>query len=367
MLLYIMCQKEMDRKSIDALKGIGMLGILLVHYGLRTADDFVGRVVFWGARGAQLMLIINAFLIFTSLSNIDFNRKNIVMWWKKKFIRLIPLYYFFTVLYLIIFGTGPNYYLGTLPKISCINILCNLVFFHGFVPYYTNSININWFVGVLAIFYVLAPFLYKTINSLEKSVIAILIITPIGYIVNNILAKIHILEVHNIWLDYINIMSFLAEFPVILIGVFSYFVYQTMCKNVKNKRMTGLSMLFFASICLVMLFMRKDSFFIFSDIFSAGILLMLIFLSQLLYPVFLVKNKLFQCIGRHSYGIYLSHLIILKYINLFLGELRNDRIIIDILGYFLLVIISCTSSILAEKIVEGNFFKFLGRINKNDK
>lgn len=45
-----MGKEAMDRKSINALKGIGILGILLVHYGLTTSIELVSKLVFFGAR-----------------------------------------------------------------------------------------------------------------------------------------------------------------------------------------------------------------------------------------------------------------------------------------------------------------------------
>lgn len=356
-----MYQKELDRKSIDALKGIGILGILLVHYGLGISNDLISGIVANGARGVQLMFIINAFLIYNSLSKIELNRKNIIAWWKKKFLRIIPLYYFYTIIYLAVFGMGFNYYLGTFPKVSWMNMLANFLFLHGFHPYYINAINVNWFMADLAFFYLLAPFIYKIVNSLEKSIASLFIIVPMGYFINKILSNVCILEVEGIWLDYINILSFPAEFPIILLGIFIFFFYRLVCeKGLKNKQLVGRSMLFFSIVCLLSLFLRKDCFVVFNDIFSFGILLATIFLSQLIEPCFFIKNRIFECIGKHSYGIYLSHLIVLKYINLFLGELRDDNFI-DIVGFFLLVMISCMISILSEHMIEKNVINFLER------
>lgn len=83
----------MDRQCIDSLKGLGMLGIVLVRYGLE-GTGVLGRVVSNGARGVQLLFVINAFLVFHSLNNIQWNRESIVAWYKRKFVRLIPLYWF---------------------------------------------------------------------------------------------------------------------------------------------------------------------------------------------------------------------------------------------------------------------------------
>lgn len=58
------------RKTIDSLKGIGILGVVLVHYSIKASNDLISGIVFNGARGVQLLFIINAYLIFTSLSSV---------------------------------------------------------------------------------------------------------------------------------------------------------------------------------------------------------------------------------------------------------------------------------------------------------
>lgn len=82
------------KQCIDSLKGIGILGVVLVHYGIKSSNDFVNCIVGNGARGVQLLFIINAFLIFNSLNNVKWNKESILAWYKRKFLRLIPLYWF---------------------------------------------------------------------------------------------------------------------------------------------------------------------------------------------------------------------------------------------------------------------------------
>ena len=93
------------RQSIDSLKGIGILGVILVHWGINSTNDFVNGVVVNGARGVQLLFIINALLIFDSLSRVEWNKDNIIIWYKRKFLRLIPLYWFYTILYVVLMDT----------------------------------------------------------------------------------------------------------------------------------------------------------------------------------------------------------------------------------------------------------------------
>lgn len=300
----------MDSKCINSLKGIGVLGVVLVHCGLGTQEGILGCVSACGARGVQLLFIINGFLIFHSLDKIEFNKQQIIMWYKRKFIRLIPLYWFFTILHLLVFGIGERYYLGTLSKVSPLNILCNLLFLHGFHPYYITSINANWFMADLAVFYLLAPLFYKLIDSLEKSVIALFVTAPLGYVLYHFALGWNVLGVKEIWTDYVTIMSFPAELPIMLLGIFSYFMIKESHKW-KNKRMISVVTLLFALFCMISLIMGKQYFVIFNYIFSFGILFTVLFIGQVQSSLKVINNSLFALFGKHSYGIYLSHTFLL--------------------------------------------------------
>lgn len=297
----------MDSKCINSLKGIGILGVVLVHCGLGVHEGTVASVAASGARGVQLLFVINAFLIFHSLEKTEFSRRQLIKWYIRRFVRIIPLYWFFTILHLLVFGLGERYYLGTLSNVSLLNILCNMLFLHGFHPYYINSINANWFMADLAVFYLLAPLLYKLIDSLEKAVIALLVTTPMGYLLYHFALGQDVLGVKAIWTDYVTILSFPAEFPVILLGIFSYFVIKESHKW-RNKGIISAVTLFFSLFCMVSLIMGKRYFMIFNYIFSFGVLFTVIFIGQAQSSSRLVNNRFFALFGKHSYGIYLSHL-----------------------------------------------------------
>lgn len=355
------------KQSIDSLKGIGILGVVLVHWGLTTTSGLLGGIVGNGARGVQLLFIINAFLIFSSLSQIELSKANIIRWYKRKFLRLIPLYWFFTILYVILVDTRGAYYLGPLPEVSWVNVLCNLFFVHGFYPYYTNSINANWFMGVLGIFYIAAPLLYKVINSLEKAVLAVLIVSPAGFILRHALLSIKVLVVDTIWADYVNIISFPAEFPIILLGILVYYVYIETEKTcwIKSKKLFSIACVFFMAACSLSLILNKGYFMVFNNIFSFGVLLAVFVLSQLVFPVKVFDNKFLALIGKHSYGIYLSHIIIIKYMNLFhIG--RGGGIWWEIFGYCILVLMALGISILSEEFIEKRMVHVIRGILKRN-
>lgn len=352
----------LNRNSIDSLKGIGIMGIVLVHCGLQTSNDFIGQIVFNGARGVQLMFMINSFLVYSSLSKIQMNKENILRWWIGKFIRLIPLYYFFTGLHLLVFGLGDRYYLGSLSKVSLTNILANYLFLHGFHPYYINSINLNWFIADIALFYFLAPFLYKIINSLEKTLISLFLIVPLVFFLMNQVVIMNVLSVKEIWSDYVCIMSFPAEFPIMLLGILSYFILQRLdFKAEREKMFFSYASLIFGISCLFIMFSKNNTIVFFYNIFSYGITFMIIFCGQLVYPLKIINNYFFQVIGKHSYGIYLSHLFVISFmkkIDLRLVKYGNKYSTVD---YLIVLGIAIIISVMSEWMIEKPITKFLNK------
>lgn len=192
-----------------------------------------------------------------------------------------------------------------------------MLFLHGFHPYYINAININWFMANLAVFYVVSPMLFRLINSLEKAIIALFIVVPAGFIIKSVTINLNIVEVHSIWDDYVNILSFPSEFPIMLLGIMAYHLYKKLKQDdlIRHKKLFSIACLISIIIPLYSLFIHKEYFIIYNNIFSFGVISMLVLISQLIYPVRLIKNPVFSVFGKHSYGIYLSHIFVLRFLN----------------------------------------------------
>lgn len=56
--------------GLDGLKGIAILGVVMVHWGsyLQTSDSFLNAFINAGAKGVEVFLIIAVFLACTSYS-----------------------------------------------------------------------------------------------------------------------------------------------------------------------------------------------------------------------------------------------------------------------------------------------------------
>ena len=84
----------MDRITVfDSMKGLAILGVIMVHSGCSDMPGILGKIGGEGGSGVQIFFIISAFLMFSSLDKIRLNGKNTGRWLAKKLLTLLPLYY----------------------------------------------------------------------------------------------------------------------------------------------------------------------------------------------------------------------------------------------------------------------------------
>ncbi len=358
--------QSIDRKMVDSIKGISILGIVLVHCGLDTTNGVLVGIVNNGARGVQMLYLLNAFLIWNSLDKLEMSGerkdKDLLAWYQKRFIRIIPLYWFFTILHLLVFGIGERFYLGPLKKVSWLNILCNLTFLHGFYPYYSNSINANWYMANIAIWYIIAPFMRKYINSLERSLISLLVVVPADYILLRLLEKVPLISHEGIWRDYVTIMSFPAVLPILLLGIFVYYIYKEFGSKSHQKEFSIACIVFSILMFAIMTIGGEWFFNVFSNIYSYAIIFMVFLVGMLLNPIGLLCNRLFAIIGKYSYGIYLSHLIVLHFVSEFMvGMDTTNGFVISAVRYSVVCLLSFGVSVIGVKYIEKPILSHLRR------
>ena len=105
---------KMKLKYIDALRGLAIMGVLIVHCGQKgfndALPDIIQSVILNGAHGVQLFYVASAFTLFISLANQDALGKN--MWthfFARRFFRIAPMYYLGICYYLWQDGFGERY------------------------------------------------------------------------------------------------------------------------------------------------------------------------------------------------------------------------------------------------------------------
>lgn len=306
---------------IDALKGIAICGIVMVHSGGGNLPSVLGTIGSMGSKCVQLFFVISAYLAYVSLDH-NFNNRTTEIslsavkdWWLKKFMRLIPLYYIAIALYTI-FADGSNAWLGSEGHITVKNVLAHLFFVHGFVPHYTDSIiGVEWYLGVLAIFYICVPLIYKYIDSFEKA-FALFVIGTFGcsFLNNYGYAHIPAVEDSYVYSSYFGTYWFFAQLPTLLFGILLYFVITgEALKNIRNKKLLSYALLLASVIMLAGQAYNKNVLFRMSLYTLYGFWFGGIVLSQVLWKCPILDNRFFRMLGKYSYPIYLFHYILLNW------------------------------------------------------
>ena len=168
---------------VSKAKGFGILGIVAVHTVQRFAVPVdLGRVAWAGKYGAQLFLVISAYLTFKSLDKETepWNGSRYMKYMGHKLVRLIPVLYT-AVLWNVLM------YMAQIEKVPGIedriwkDVFFGVTFLNGFSYHHINP-WVNWYLGDLVILYAVAPLLYKWINSMKRSVLFFVVSMLIGWL-----------------------------------------------------------------------------------------------------------------------------------------------------------------------------------------
>lgn len=169
--------KSVDR-GIQLLRILACLAVFICHFGQRLHFDKWSTNLYnftqLGRYGVELFFVISGYLVCYSLSK----NSSVLQFYKKRAIRILPLYYFCILYYFItetfIFRDVPTdpSGLGWLRYLFCLN---------GIVPsdgYFWSNIGITWTIPVFVLFYLIAPFLIKICRNVLSS--SILLVVSIG-------------------------------------------------------------------------------------------------------------------------------------------------------------------------------------------
>lgn len=304
---------------LNALKGLAILAVTMVHTGASDLPGIWGKIGNNGARGVQLFFVISGMLIFKSLSCYFSNRKmtlrNVGKWYLSRYIRIAPMYYISLVISMLT-GSWSTEWLGTEGHVTIQNILTHIFLVHGLFPHYTNSIlSVDWYLGCLWIFVLLSPVLFYYIDSLEKAVIFVIVV----YVLNPILtmglgAVLPIDSDPTVYNMYIGYFSPFTQSLVYAIGIMLYFLVRSIQKkDIQCKKVLSYVLLFLAVILMYGQIKGAGTIYLLSPPEMFGLFFGILILSQSIHTSVFIDNPLFRLFGKYSYGIYLFQFIWLNF------------------------------------------------------
>ncbi|MGN0246640.1 MAG: acyltransferase family protein, partial [Lachnospiraceae bacterium] len=209
----------------------------------------------------------------------------------------------------------------------------------------------KWYIADLALFYLLAPLLFKLIKNLKSSVIATLIsivISSLSLVISN-QAFASQIATNATYEMYFHTFFILHQLPIMLLGVVLYYLVK-LIKNGDISWEKSLFILGLIGICaggtFVVLNLNKK--YACSSLI-AGFAFAFLFL---LCSKFTFWNKsLFKSlisIGKHSYGIYCFHQVLINCL-VFISYDKNS-LIQWIVGFICISVISYVVGIVAETV-----------------
>lgn len=331
---------------IDILKGIAMLDVILVHFNnvWNSPSGILNYISATGARCPQLFFIISAYLAWASLENRSIGYIDFL---KKRYKRMAPLYYIAILVSVLI----PVFKVF---DISIGNYLSHILFLNGLNPEWCNGIlGVEWYIADLALFYLLIPLLRKLITDLKSAIIAFFFLlgfSSISLVLTNLVLAEQIAE-NSAYEAFFHTSFIVHQLPVMIIGIILYYLIKEIEEgNLQRSHIAlwgvGVTMVVLAGFVILHLNKRYMT----SSVIAGLAFGLLFFLCSGIDNVFL-GNKVLKpvvSIGKHSYGIYCFHQIVINCVMIY--GFKKESLLQWGLGYIAIALVSCLIGYVAEKM-----------------
>lgn len=357
----------MKLRHIDALRGVAVLLVILVHTA-STVNEIAMIPPSWlwicnyGQMGVQLFFVISAFTLYMSHESRQAETHSIKAFFIRRIFRIAPLYYVGIALYF-----GMSVYVsyrvtGSLKmpeRYSWQNVLANMTFIHGLYPPANNNIVPGgWSIGTEMLFYAIFPFLFVMVcKFFERSAIWLvalpLLAASISIGSQHVVRSMFEVNCGNNTFVYFNIIN---QLPVFLLGMSLYY-----SAKMQLFRPIPLIAYWVAFLCLTLvgvLFLNRYYFGVQYAIIPliAGVSFCLLFkifeASSFLTPSWLVW------MGQVSYSAYVFHYVFARIVTSRVA-VRCDGIVSSecllVLCYLLAVLGTFVAALIAEKYLERPF------------
>lgn len=330
----------------SVLFGISIISIILFHY----CEDYVNafqngnvgsNLIVFGyykmisSLGVEVFIFLSGLGLFYSMSN----NSNVIRFYEKRVKRLIVPYVFVGIIFWGVFDLILN-------KEGITRFIKDFTF----VTFFTEGQRTIWFIGVIFIFYLVFPLVYKLILSqagVIKTLILIIGIYGINYSILQLWPNI-----------YYNIEIGIMRFPIFILGALCAYLIKNDVQN-QNKIMIFFAIAIGLALKLADVFVDMPQYWsrIITTFYAiALILIVCIIVNKLHWMKF---NSAMEKVGEYSLELYMIHVClrkIMKSIGVYTCEFHI---------YIGIIIISIILSTFLHKSINLINFKYQTQQNNN--
>lgn len=346
---------------IDALRGLAILGVVLVHSSLTVAP--ASSLLLWfmveGSRGVQLFYVASALTLcmsWTSRSAYEISpARNFYI---RRFFRIAPMFYIAILTYIFINGFSPTYWAPN--GISWWFIPITAVFLHGFHPEtITSVVPGGWSIAVEMSFYFILPFLLPYIKSIKSCLFFLFISLLLSCL--NLLIVPHIFsypENQQYLIKDFVFLNFFGQLPVFITGILGYLVLR---EKYPRRQIAIAGVPIFIILLLSFLYpafgMKShymvEKMFKMPHHFIAGGLFTVFAILLANWPEKLFVNRITTLLGKLSFSMYLTHFAILRFFTgIGFDSIFPKSNLASLLHFLCVVIATAVVSYIFYKIIE---------------
>jgi len=301
---------EKRNTAIQFLRVCACLMVFLVHFGQRTGLTGTIRAFSdFGRFGVQLFFLISGFLAGKTF--FDNSTVNIKMYYKKRMVAILPLYYL-VIAYYFISENILNRFVSVIPPDELgIGWFRYVFLLNGFLnsdTYFWSNLGITWTIPIFMVFYLIAPWILRKVKTLRSSVIIWFVVL----ITTSIFKKFYTCTIFE-------------NLHLLFLGVIIYSCLQQKC------HMQAIALFSFAAICFTILGKLTYAYI---SLFSC-VMLALVAAKDFHFPNWLQST--IDVLDKYSYTLYLMHGVVFCSLLDRLNALHVSKMIIAalaILGTF---------------------------------
>jgi peptidoglycan/LPS O-acetylase OafA/YrhL len=359
-------------RHLDTLRAVAALAVFAYHCHteFRVNNYYLSPVLNHGNLGVILFYLLSGFVIFGSLERLrqgqlggsfgSISQK----FWVRRVLRVYPLYLFSIVVVIFLDSSVRN-------SLDLKNILSHMFGVHSFFRNYHGALNgVLWTLSLELQFYLIAPFLYFSFFKAKDKLV--LLLSLVLWLGSYFFTRYVLIEKYSLWgtgggekIDSWSYFIGLNQLPNILVFfLLGYLAFRRRYQHLKLASLLIPPVLFLLSFQehRLSLYLAPTC-----DVYCFNYLRQLLYATGFYFVIRVLTSAtcnvnfpksaeaLFEWLGKISFGIYIWHLLIIRFYQQILPHTSNS---------FNIFVSLCTTIIIADfsyRYIESRFIDLVRR------